>query len=187
MNRPTRRQFVASTALGFGTYVLTVVPGCRRRRDVGPTASTRARSPHGGFDVVQAATVAALVERVLPADEDPGALELGVPAYLDRALADPEVDFLRRPFMTLVDGVEKQARARHGRGFADLTAEHKDALLGAWQKGRPGEQRSFEVLLALTFEGAFGDPKYGGNRDGRGYAMVGFLPGPVLPRLPVVK
>jgi len=34
--------------------------------------------------------------------------------------------------------------------------------------------------MALTFEGAFGDPKYGGNRDKKGYAMVGSEPGPPM-------
>ena len=38
----------------------------------------------------------------------------------------------------------------------------------------------FAVLFALTLEGAFGDPKYGGNAGGRGFAMIrksGKLPG----------
>jgi gluconate 2-dehydrogenase gamma chain len=131
--------------------------------------------------LAQLAVVRAACERVLPKDEDPGATDLGVPEYLDRTFSDPEIDFLRRPFMTLVDGVEAMARSRHGRGFAELGPAEQDALLSNWQHGKPGERRSFEALLALTFEGAFGDPRHGGNKDGRGFAMTGFTPGPPMP------
>jgi gluconate 2-dehydrogenase gamma chain len=184
MAAPTRRQFVLRSALGFGTYVVAWETGCRRNPPPPSKAIAGPRSPHGTFDASQARTVAAATERILPRDQDPGALDLGVPEYLDRALSDPSIDFLKRPLVTLLDGVEAEARARHYRSFAELASEAADEILARWQRGKPGEQRCFEVLLALTFEGAFGDPKHGGNREGRGYAMIGFQPGPVLPRLP---
>jgi len=171
---------VIHTALGFGSYLLTF-GGCKPRRQSPAPAGPEPRSPSGALTLAQLATVRAVCERVLPRDEDPGAIDLGVPEYLDRMFADPEIDFLRRPFMTLVDGVEAQAKSQHGKSFAALSPVEQDALLSAWQKGKPGERRSFEVLLALTFEGAFGDPKHGGNKDGRGFAMIGFTPGPPMP------
>jgi gluconate 2-dehydrogenase gamma chain len=172
---------VIHSALGFGSYLIAYGTGCKPKQSVAPPPAVEPRSPSGALSQTQLRTVRAACERVLPKDEDPGAIDLGVPEYLDKMLADPDTDFLRRPFMTLIDGVESQAKTKHGRSFADLSAPLQDEILSAWQKGKPGERRSFEVLLALTFEGAFGDPKHGGNRDGRGFAMIGFTPGPPMP------
>ena len=183
--RPTRRQFIQHGAITIGAA--SVLPSAACRSGSGPEARvdlTDPRSPHGTFTLAQLATARAVVERILPRDETPGALELGVPEYLDRELTDPKLDFLKRPLLTLLDGVDAGARKRHNRAFAELPAASKDEILTAWQKGQPGERRCFDVLLSLTFEGAFGDPRRGGNREGAGFAMVGFRPGEVPHVLP---
>ena len=51
-------------------------------------------------------------------------------------------------------------------------------LLMRWQQqGDDDAMRFFELLKGLTFEGAFGDPIHGGNREGQGFRMMGWEPG----------
>ena len=119
MSRPTRRQFVVHTALGFGAYVFGVYGvGCKKpeapKRTPDEDAATLGkRSPAGTFTALQFATLHAASERILPHDEDPGAIELGVPQYLDRALADPSIDFLKRPLLIILDGAAAQAKQKY--------------------------------------------------------------------------
>jgi gluconate 2-dehydrogenase gamma chain len=179
---PTRRKFLRHTALGFGAYIVAW-PACSRKPATSTPDATVARSPKGTFTSIQWATLQIVVDRILPKDQDPGAVDLGVPTYLDGMLQNAELDFLKRPLVTLLDGVERTAQQKSSRAFVVLTGEEQDEILTVWQKGQPGERHAFEVLLALTFEGAFGDPKYGGNRDGKGFLMVGFTPGPAMPHV----
>jgi hypothetical protein len=61
-----------------------------------------------------------------------------------------------------------------GDDFADLDPAEQDARLAA----DPAFQR---LLYEHACEGTYGDPVYGGNRDGVGWASVGFA-GDVQPR-----
>jgi hypothetical protein len=61
-----------------------------------------------------------------------------------------------------------------GADFADIGPEEKDARLAA----DPAFQR---LLYEHACEGTYGDPVYGGNRDGVGWAAIGHV-GDVQPR-----
>jgi len=169
MPRVTRREFVTAatmgaTALGLGGY--SFFWGGVRGAAAAPA----------GLSGAQQRTLAAAAERILPRDQDPGATDLGVPTYIERALHDPGLSPARPWLISIVDGVDAQARKREGKPFAELAAAAQDDLLRAWQKGDEAHRYAFSVLLSLTLEGAFGDPKHGGNVGGRGFAMVGFSP-----------
>ena len=69
------------------------------------------------------------------------------------------------------------------RAFHEASTEDQDSLLESWQHSHGGSQHFFDVVLALTLEGAFGDPKYGGNAGGRGFDMIGYTPGPPLMKM----
>jgi gluconate 2-dehydrogenase gamma chain len=173
MSRQTRRQFIRRTAMGFGGYAIACKP---HSQDSAPAAI-----PAEGlksFTASQFALIAAACERILPRDEDPGATDLGCAVYIDRMLADPDARALwGRAIFGGMPALEDQSRRRFGKAFANASVEQQEALLSAWQQSRhSGEAAFFEVLHSLTMEGAFGDPSYGGNRGGRGFAMVGFTP-----------
>jgi hypothetical protein len=77
--------------------------------------------------------------------------------------------------------LDKESRKRFGgKAFHEAAAPEQDTVIGAWQHGVGGSQHFFDVILSLTLEGAFGDPKHGGNVGGRGFAMIGFTPEPPL-------
>ncbi|HEV3048730.1 MAG TPA: gluconate 2-dehydrogenase subunit 3 family protein, partial [Longimicrobium sp.] len=56
-------------------------------------------SPHGTFTGLELATMAAACERILPRDEDPGARDAHVPAYIDRMLQTPELKQMKTDFL----------------------------------------------------------------------------------------
>lgn len=129
------------------------------------------------FSAAGFATLSAICERLLPRDEDPGAIDLGVPAYIDRSLASDELTSVRELILRVLPIIDRESRKRFaGKAFHEATAAEQDSVLSIWQHGRDGSQPFFPMILSLTLEGAFGDPKYGGNLGGRGFAMIGFTP-----------
>jgi len=127
----------------------------------------------------EARTAAAIFERLFPADENgPGADEIGVLDYVDRALAGAyhdKVETYRIGLATL----DRVARERHGPHFADCDPEQQDGLLTGLERGElpdfktPPQQSFFEMLRAHVQEGLFADPAYGGNHDKSGWRLLG--------------
>jgi gluconate 2-dehydrogenase alpha chain len=119
----------------------------------------------------EAGTAAAIFERLFPADEHgPGATELGVLGYLDRALGGAYRDKADTYRLGLA-ALDLAARRRSGTSFADCAAEQQDALITELEKGVlpnfrvPPQRDFFEMLRAHLQEGLFADPALGGNRD----------------------
>ena len=117
------------------------------------------------------AVLRAVVERILPRDEDPGALDAGAEAYLDRQL-DGDLRASRDLIRAGLASLDTTARGRSGAGFAALPAREQDALL------REIETSEFFLLLVrTTAEGFYSDPAQGGNRDAVSWRMTGFARG----------
>jgi gluconate 2-dehydrogenase alpha chain len=127
----------------------------------------------------EARTAAAVFERMFPDDAlGPGAAEIGVVAYLDRALAGAyqhSVEAYRVGLATL----DRVAGVRHGALFADCGAEQQDAMLAELERGvlpdfvAPPQATFFSMLRAHLQEGLFADPAHGGNRDKLGWRFLG--------------
>ena len=120
--------------------------------------------------------VEAICERILPKDQDPGADEAGVPVYIDRMLASPELSEMRDVFQGGLMAIERRAQVSFHKSYAALGGAEQDLLLAEFRDAPEGSGKSrfFETLLVLTLEGFLGDPSYGGNRDRVGWALVGF-------------
>jgi MFS family permease len=130
------------------------------------------------FTSAEYRTTAAAAERILPRDEDPGAIDLGVPEYIDLALAVESLSDWRVSFRTGLARLDVEARAHFGCAFHRATAGQQTEVLVRWQQqGDDDARKFFELLKGLTFEGAFGDPLHGGNREGQGFRLVGWEPG----------
>ena len=117
----------------------------------------------------------AVCEQVVPADRDPGAKSAGVVHYIDIQLARPFRKY-RQAYRQGLAGMDATSRAKFGVGFADLAADRQVEILRAVeQNSRP----FFELMLAHTRQGFYGDPRHGGNRNRVSWKMVG-LPYPPL-------
>src|SRR5215470_5540886 len=162
----TRRRFLELSASSAAAAALAG-GACRRDRAEPPKLAALTEAEY--------ATTTAACDRILPRDEDPGAVDLGVPEYIDHALAT-ELARLRDRFTAGLRALDAAAQQRAGARFCDATAAVRDHILDDWQDGTREQADFVRMLMNLTLEGAFGDPSYGGNRGGRGWALIGFAP-----------
>jgi gluconate 2-dehydrogenase gamma chain len=166
----------------------------------GAAASTTA---YTFFRPDEARFVEAAVARLIPTDANgPGAIEAGVPHFLDRQLGGAwgagERLYRSGPWQQGVPGqgyqlpftpgelfhnalraVNDDIQHRRGTTFDRLPGPEQDAYLQSLQTGQQSlngvpAHTFFESLLGLTIEGFFSDPVYGGNRDMVAWKMIGF-------------
>lgn len=116
----------------------------------------------------------AVVARILPGTDGPGAARAAVAEGIERALAEPYYRGLRRGVETLLDQLQAQASARHALDFWACDSAQQDDLLSAVEHDpNPAMRFMFRIMVSLSVEGLLGDPAHGGNRDGLGWEFVG--------------
>ena len=131
-------------------------------------------TPSSPFAATERQSLAAAVERIFP-----GAVELGVPEYIDTWLkVRPFSGAVARGFKRGASHLERLARETHQAAFAALSGEQQDKILEQFERGElkvPNftGRGFFQYLVQFTLEGLFSDPKYGGNRDGKGFELIG--------------
>ena len=156
------------------------------------------------FSAEEFAFIKAAVARLIPADErGPGALQAGVPEFIDRQMNTPYATgsnwYMQGPFnpdapkelgyqLPLVPqqiyrlGIAEAdawAKQQHGKAFAALSADQQDALLGEFESNKASFKQLpakvfFAYLLQNTREGFFCDPLHGGNQHMVGWKLIGF-------------
>jgi len=178
------------------------VPWTEGTADVPPGASG---TGYLFFTPGEAASIEAIVGRLIPNDEvGPGAVEAGVPFFLDRQLAGrfgrgdhyflggpwpkgtPEQGYQSRfspaqLYRAAITAVEEYVGANfHGASFSKLVAADADTVLRGIESGAikltggVDSKSFFAMLLQNTKEGYFSDPIYGGNRNMAAWKMIGF-------------
>jgi gluconate 2-dehydrogenase gamma chain len=172
----SRRSFIQRVSFFGGSMV---VLGCSREPAPAKTAeqpNAPLTSSHVTLTDEEYDAMAAACERMLPRDEDPGAGDLGVPGYLDRALSDPRMSHVKDDFVRGLNALMRRAQGQHKKPFPQLPPEAQDTLLTLFKNSPKGsgEAHFYELLVVLTMEGAFSDPSYGGNRGRKGWALIGF-------------
>ncbi len=172
----SRRVVVQRLAFVGGGVVLW--GGCKEAPKEAPPPPPKQAltSSHLTFTDDEFLVVTAAVDRVLPKDEDPGAVELGVPAYIDRALQAPQLAQMKQNFVPGVAALDRRCQRLFKVGFAKATPAQQDEVLTVFKDSpeKSGEARWYEMLIVLTLEGFLGDPSYGGNKDEQGWKLVGF-------------
>ena len=167
------------------------------------------------FTGAEAAFIEAAVARLIPTDDlGPGAIEAGVPEFLDRQL-DGEFGLGTRWYMqgpwakgeptqgyqsrltpaglyrAAIKAIDDATGRQFSKSFAELGTSDQDGFLSRLEKGQVdlggGDSKTFfGVLLQNTLEGFWSDPIYGGNRDMVGWKLIGF-PGARYDHTPYVK
>src|SRR6201996_7717415 len=203
----TRRSLLASAALlvtarGVSARVVTkVLPW-----DPNEAYPVTPVKPGGYlfFTANEAAVVDAFVDRLIPTDElGPGAKDAGVTTFIDRQLTGPygghdwlymQGPFSSNPLPTQglqspltprqqyrlgLAALEAYCNKTFNRGFAALSGEERDKLIGGLEKNGGqlpnfSSRMLFNAIYNNTIEGFFADPIYGGNRDMAGWKLVGF-------------
>jgi gluconate 2-dehydrogenase gamma chain len=158
----------------------------------------------GFFTPDEWAFVNAASARLIPDDGlGPGAVQAGVPEYIDRQMGTPWATgalwYMQGPFdadapatlgyqsqltpqqiyrlgIAAADGFVQKAQ---GKPFARLAPDAQDAALHALESGRAvlesvPARLFFSMLLQNVREGFFADPVHGGNRGLVGWKLIGF-------------
>lgn len=190
---------VGSTAMG------ALVTPVAARADGQPAAPQQARGYQPAwFTAEEFAFITAAVARLIPSDErGPGALEAGVPEFIDRQMNTPYATgsnwYMQGPFnpdlpkelgyqlplvpqqiyrLGLADA-DAWCQKQYGHAFAALSGEQQDAALTAFENGNAvfaqlPAKTFFSFLLQNTREGFFSDPIHGGNQGMVGWKLIGF-------------
>lgn len=138
-----------------------------------------AREPLETLTPDEAAILDAMVARLIPTDATgPGATEARAAHYIDRALGGA-LSASRDVYRAGLASADAYARAAKGAPFAKLATTDQDAVLGDMEHNAAtgfatGSAAFFNLVLAHTLQGTFGDPHYGGNRNFAGWDLIGY-------------
>jgi gluconate 2-dehydrogenase gamma chain len=160
----TRRQFVAAGVMGSAAIAI----GCNQRQA-------------GNWEFLsesQARTLAAICDQIVPADDFPSASQAGVLTYIDRQL----VRHYRRHRDAYREGLERAnatSRRRFEQELAVLAPAQQLQIVLAIEQEDP---KFFSLVRSHTFEGYYGSPRHGGNRDAVSWRMLGLAEPPLRGR-----
>jgi gluconate 2-dehydrogenase gamma chain len=168
----SRRAFlrVAGGALG-GTWLTLDLAKVAHAAHDAQVAQESSGAPTTSFlSQAELADVDAITAQIIPTDDTPGAREAGVALFIDRALAT----FFGRmapDFRSQLAAFRLRCQAQYpdAGSFAALTHEQQIEFLKQVDR-----TPFFERVRLLTLVGMFAMPKYGGNRDGVGWKLIGF-------------
>lgn len=126
MNRRDLLLAAASTLGGvmIGSPTLRVMAG-------GSPAATASRAI---FSAEQSHTISALAGMIIPATDTPGAIETGVPAFVEMMVADWYTDTERALFFAGLDQLDVFCRASFGKDFLAANEEQRVAALADAEK-----------------------------------------------------
>ena len=206
----TRREFADAAGIaGFMTVLGLASPalGQQATKMLGAPGKQPATQDAARvfFSDEEAAFVNAAVARLIPSEGNgPGAIEAGVPNYLDKQLGGTwgqgERLFMGGPFdpsaipqlgyqlsyppaelFRRAIGAINQKLTASGTPFAAMSPDAQDRFLTEQlEAGAMGDLNGipaktfFAQLLEMTVEGYFSDPIYGGNKDMVAWKAIGF-------------
>lgn len=130
----------------------------------------------------EAATLEAWAETLIPADQSAGAKEASVVLYIDRQLTR-KYKKLQPDYRQALAAIDRAAQQLRTEPFAQLEADDRTTLLINLETGKAdkaifsdGGKAAFEMVLAHTLQGFYGNPRHGGNKDYASWRMVGVPP-----------
>jgi hypothetical protein len=171
---------LSATVVGFW---LAGLGDPTRRRRIEPTPSG---GPGITFDAPTWAALEAALDRLIPSEPTaPGARDVNAIGYLDRVLAEPDLDpeVHRDPIVAGVPRLDEGARARGAASFAGLPPEGRDLVLRGFEADAAGV-RWLKKLLYFGLEALLGDPVHGCQPGEVGWRWLQHGPPEPRPRTP---
>jgi gluconate 2-dehydrogenase gamma chain len=161
-----RRQFLKSIAAS-GTVATWPAVASATLADGSPPKTYRVFTP------AQATLMEAVVDQLIPPDDFPGGKEAGTAHYIDQKLAGPYGRFYIDRYEKGLRRIDAVSVEQGGKAFASLPSDQQSLVLHSIAESTE-DRDFFNLLLGDTFEGYYGDPGHGGNRDGASWKMIGF-------------
>lgn len=195
---------VPVAAIGTASAVLRPTADEIKRSAPPPDTPAQEHYQPGYFTPDEWAFVNAACDCLIPKDQvGPGAVELGVPQYIDRQLqtgyGDASRWYMQGPFQKGAPEFGYQSKLTPkeqyrlgiraidayckthfgGKTFAQLEKTQQIAFLKDVEGGKIPDDFNMKsffsgFLLKNTMEGYFGDPMYGGNKDMGSWKMIGY-------------
>jgi gluconate 2-dehydrogenase gamma chain len=170
---PRRRFLTAGASLAGASWIALNWPQIAAAAEHASHAAAGTVAAPAGFTTLTAAEaveVDAIANQIVPGGEAPGARDAGVVFFIDRALGT----FFAGELPAFRKGL-----AAFGEAFAahDSTGKPFSAAGSARQVAWLHEVDAtpfFNSVRRLTLLGLVALPKYGGNRDGAGWKLLGF-------------
>jgi gluconate 2-dehydrogenase gamma chain len=154
----SRREALQRAALLLGAAVSPSILACAERAATRPGgAATPAY-----LTAAQFAIASAMAERILPRTNTPGALDVGVPSFIDLAYGQFMTAAEKK---TLADGLsaaDAASQSTHRTAFASASADQQDAVLKSLASASAGQTGTFFPLIRqATIVGYFTSEEVG--------------------------
>jgi gluconate 2-dehydrogenase gamma chain len=112
------------------------------------------------FSADEAGLLEAIVERIIPKTDTPGAKDAGVHNFIDQMMADFYEEKDKAAFKDGLAKIESEAKSAHGKSFVSLSPEQQDEVLTKFDKEAydPGREKDdpphfFKTMKELTVTG----------------------------------
>lgn len=166
MTKPSRRDFIKSASLAFGSVLF--FPSCLKQN-----RSFRFFTPE------EAKCMIAFCEQIIPKDTSPGATDAGVIYYIDRQLSGI-FNYDQETYRTGIKKLQNFSKPKHGKPFDELVFDEQTKLLKLmesnqlaeteWPQGKSSD--FFNLVRSHTMQGFYGSPIHGGNKDYMSFEML---------------
>ncbi len=144
-----------------------LVAGCNAKGDAWETLTAQ-----------EARTVAAICDQIIPADDYPSASQAGVVTYIDHQLTR-HYRRHREAYSSGLRQVDQISVEQCGQALAQASSDEQRRVVATLEQRN---HKFFELVRAHTFEGYYGSPRHGGNRDAVSWRMLGLDEPPVRGR-----
>ena len=113
----------------------------------------------------QAALLSAVSERILPRTDTPGAIDAGVPAFIDFLYGEVMTDAERGLLTAGLEAIEAAAKSAHGAAFTALQPAQQDAVMRTVATAQQAQKTpsSFGLIRSATILGYFTSEQVGKN------------------------
>jgi hypothetical protein len=108
--------------------------------------------------------MSAAADRILPRTDTPGAIDVGVPAFIDRYYGEFMSPEEQKLLISGLDDIEASAKSINSAPFATLSTAQQDTVLRAVAKAQASRSASsFALLRSTTVLGYFTSEQVGKN------------------------
>lgn len=172
---PSRKDFLTTSGRALGGAWLASNLSLVRDAAAKAVDAERRQEAYRVLSPEEARELEAVAEQIVPATDTPGARDAGVIRFIDQAL-DSFASEMSEPLRRGLDDLRARVEGAHGAGvrFSELDFDRQTEMLRAVE-----DTSFFQNARFLTVAGMFSLPSRGGNRNERGWEVLGFDERPV--------
>jgi gluconate 2-dehydrogenase subunit 3-like protein len=171
-NQSSRRSFLLSSGGWLSSaWVAAQWPAIAAAAHHAESMPAAVSPPHFGLlTAIDASDVAAICAQIIPSGATPGAQEAHAVYFIDKSLSTYFASMAPDYRLGLAEFQTRFRALQPAQAFAAADAPTQQAFLKTVER-----TPFFETTRLLTVLGMFSSPKYGGNYQGSGWKLLGFV------------